>query len=203
MFTRKSIPLILISLILVSCAGPSIYGRYNRMRSSYVKIRPSISVGDDKQNVISKLDKIQKPFSSKIPSREMESLTLKKGQVVDIYYMRINWFSDGLSTDDEFTPYVFVDDKLVAIGWKVLGGAKTKHDPRLVEINERNQLRAMEAGLQAAQAIQGMGRPLNQTYQTYQIQQQRQLDQHNEGIRQQQMRELNRNLQQLNRKFGN
>jgi len=31
---------------------------------------------------------------------------------------------DGLTTDDEFTPYIFNDERLVRIGWQVLGGPK-------------------------------------------------------------------------------
>jgi hypothetical protein len=33
---------------------------------------------------------------------------------------------DGLTTDDEFTPYIFNDGRLVGIGWQVLGGPKTQ-----------------------------------------------------------------------------
>ena len=31
-----------------------------------------------------------------------------------------------MTTDDEFTPYIFEDGKLIAIGWHILGGPKTK-----------------------------------------------------------------------------
>ena len=40
------------------------------------------------------------------------------------------WFglfpADGLTTDDEFTPYIFNNGKLVGIGWQVLGGPKSQ-----------------------------------------------------------------------------
>jgi hypothetical protein len=43
--------------------------------------------------------------------------------------MRTGWVSDGLTTDDEFTPYVFTDEVLTSIGWVALGGPKTTASP--------------------------------------------------------------------------
>ena len=59
-----------------------------------------------------------------------EDKYMKEGIAVEIIYFRSGWNSDGLTTDDEFTPYIFNDDKLVAIGWQVLGGAKTQGQAR-------------------------------------------------------------------------
>lgn len=55
---------------------------------------------------------------------------LKDGKVVEIIYYRTGFQNDGITTDDEFTPYVFEDGKLVAIGWATLGGAKTQGQSR-------------------------------------------------------------------------
>ncbi|MCH2386777.1 MAG: hypothetical protein MK240_01115 [Opitutales bacterium] len=33
---------------------------------------------------------------------------------------------DHLTTDDEFTPYIFTDSVLTGIGWAVLGGPKSR-----------------------------------------------------------------------------
>jgi len=46
--------------------------------------------------------------------------------LIEIYFMRSGRQPDGLRTDDEFTPYVFNDGKLVGVGWQVLGGAKSQ-----------------------------------------------------------------------------
>ena len=51
---------------------------------------------------------------------------VKDGVNVEIIYFRSGWQPDGLVTDDEFTPYLFNDGKLVAIGWAILGGAKSR-----------------------------------------------------------------------------
>ena len=46
--------------------------------------------------------------------------------MVDIYYFRTLRQPDGLTTDDEFTPYVLNNDVLVAIGWTSIGGANSQ-----------------------------------------------------------------------------
>jgi len=46
--------------------------------------------------------------------------------LVEILYYRSGWQRDGIVTDDEFTPYIFNDGVLVAIGWTTLGGPKTQ-----------------------------------------------------------------------------
>ena len=50
--------------------------------------------------------------------------------MIEILYFRSGWQSDGITTDDEFTPYVFNDDVLVAIGWATLDGPKTQGQSR-------------------------------------------------------------------------
>ncbi len=46
--------------------------------------------------------------------------------LVEIYYMRTGWVSDGITTDDEFTPFIFNNGQLVGIGWASLGGPKSQ-----------------------------------------------------------------------------
>jgi hypothetical protein len=60
------------------------------------------------------------------PSRKRPDKYIKDGVKVEIYYMRSARQPDSLTTDDEFVPYLFNDEKLVGIGWEVLGGPKTK-----------------------------------------------------------------------------
>lgn len=47
------------------------------------------------------------------------------GKTDENYYFRSGSVPDGRLTDDEFTPYVFVDAKLSSIGWTGIGGAQT------------------------------------------------------------------------------
>lgn len=50
----------------------------------------------------------------------------KDGKEVLILFYRSGWQDDGITTDDEFTPYIFEDGVLKAIGWTPLGGPKTQ-----------------------------------------------------------------------------
>tara|TARA_B100001057_G_C22305445_1_gene739954 strand:+ start:315 stop:593 length:279 start_codon:yes stop_codon:yes gene_type:complete len=49
---------------------------------------------------------------------------MKDGKTLYIHYQRTSHVNDGRNTNDEFTPYVFENNKLVAIGWAHLGGPK-------------------------------------------------------------------------------
>jgi len=55
---------------------------------------------------------------------------LKDGKKYHIYFLRTSFQSDGLVTDDEFTPHIFENDKLVGIGWTYLGGPATQGQSR-------------------------------------------------------------------------
>jgi hypothetical protein len=71
-------------------------------------------------------NKIMKPVSDKtLPaSRRNDETYTEDGDIVDIVYVRSGWVSDGIQTDDEYTPYVFRDGILVAFGWRAIGGMK-------------------------------------------------------------------------------
>lgn len=56
---------------------------------------------------------------SKPPTRHSRS-----GEVYTVYYIRSARIRDGEITDDEFTPYIFRDGKLDAIGWQAIGGPR-------------------------------------------------------------------------------
>jgi len=90
----------------------------------YRNAAPQISLGDSKEKVYSILNPTQKGLSA--TAQKSPDTFVKEGKVIDIIYYRTGRTPDGMTTDDEFTPYVFEDDKLIAIGWHVLGGPKTK-----------------------------------------------------------------------------
>ncbi|MBT4627349.1 MAG: hypothetical protein HOC63_11740 [Rhodospirillales bacterium] len=119
----------------------------------YHRVAASISLGQSKGDVLSVLLPTQrgmKAENSKIPESFMNN-----GQKIDINYIRSARVPDGQVTDDEFTPYVFVDDLLVGIGWQSLGGAKTYGDANAAA-NARaanTQLLLGVMGLQNQQSI--------------------------------------------------
>jgi len=91
--------------------------------ASHLAAAPQIHLGDDKEMVLAILEPIQARLSPK--QRKPSESYLKDGATIEIYYARSGRVPDGLTTDDEFTPYVFTTGKLTAIGWTTLGGPKT------------------------------------------------------------------------------
>ena len=109
----------LMPLMLIGCAAAQIdYAAHEHNKASQL-----INLGDSKSKVLGLLLPTQQLLTareSKEPDRYLQ------GQKrIEIYYMRSGRQPDGLTTDDEFTPYVFQDDVLIAIGWAALGGAKS------------------------------------------------------------------------------
>ena len=54
------------------------------------------------------------------------SKMLVEGKSIVTYYCRTGWIEDGRMTDDEYTPFVFINNELSAIGWESLGGPQTR-----------------------------------------------------------------------------
>ena len=108
-------------VLLSGCASISPYlFTVNEYAAAYSKIE----LGMTKSQVALILDPTQVRLSAsevKHPDKYV-----KNGVNVDIIYYRSGWQSDGLITDDEFTPYLFNDGRLVAVGWHHLGGAKSQ-----------------------------------------------------------------------------
>ena len=70
-------------------------------------------------------DKITNPYRT-------ESFMSPDGKQVDIlYYYTDQKASDGAITDDELTPLVFHNGKLIGWGWRVLEDVKAKYEIRM------------------------------------------------------------------------
>lgn len=74
---------------------------------------------------------IFEPYQSQLSNyrkKPSERFT-KDGLIHDVYYIRSAIIYDGAETDDEFTPYIFIDGELAEIGWLALGGTnRTSQD---------------------------------------------------------------------------
>lgn len=57
--------------------------------------------------------------------RPPEQFVNSDGKRVAIYYFRSGWVSNGRLTDDEVTPYVFIDGQLSGVGWTAIGGPRS------------------------------------------------------------------------------
>ena len=95
--------------------------------SQYHAVAPQIKLGMDKDNVLRILSPTQEGLSLR-QTRGPEQYT-QDGIHVEICFFRSHANYDKILTDDEFTPYVFHDGKLAAIGWTAIGGPKTQAQP--------------------------------------------------------------------------
>ena len=112
--------LILATIILITgCVSP-----YKATVDDYLSAYINIELGMSVEEVKAILD----PSQTRLPNTaiKLSDKYEKEGVIVEIHYFRSGWQSDGITTDDEFTPYIFNDGILVAIGWQVLGGAKSQ-----------------------------------------------------------------------------
>ena len=92
--------------------------------SKYSKVADSVSLGNSKESVLSKLNPTQKGLPAKY--KKSKEAYYEGDDLIEIHYFRTGRQPDGLKTDDEFTPYIFKNNKLVGIGWTVIGGPKSR-----------------------------------------------------------------------------
>ena len=95
--------------------------------SRYHVVAPQIQLGMDKEDVLRALEPTQEGLTLR-QRRGPEQYT-QDGIHVEIYFFRSGANYDKILTDDEFTPYIFHDGKLAAIGWTAIGGPKTQAQP--------------------------------------------------------------------------
>ena len=95
--------------------------------SRYHVVAPQIQLGMDKEDVLRALEPTQEGLTLR-QTRGPEQYT-QDNVHVEIYFFRSHANYDKILTDDEFTPYIFHDGKLAAIGWTAIGGPKTQAQP--------------------------------------------------------------------------
>jgi len=115
----KKLLVIFFAITLLGCANREIDIAIARHEA----IASSINLGDKIENVLPKLNNAMTGLRA--GAKKPPEKYIKKGVRVEIYYARSLRQPDGLTTDDEFTPYVFNDGVLAAIGWQSIGGPKT------------------------------------------------------------------------------
>jgi len=111
---------LLFTILLLSMAGCDTVASSIRQ---YHQTAGQIKLGDSKDKVL----RILMPTQEELPYDEMKfsDTYMKDGDLMEIHYFRSGNQPDNLTTDDEFTPYIFKNGKLIAIGWKTLGGPKS------------------------------------------------------------------------------
>jgi len=87
----------------------------------------------------------------------------RDGSIFDTYFIRSGWIPDSETTDDELTPHVFKDGKLISIGWEAVGGMKrTSHDIA----REEAEIRKAEASATKINQIIGNSNKVQQSQNT-------------------------------------
>ena len=97
----------------------------------YHTASPQVQLGMERDQVLLILTPTQEGLPlrhSKEPEMYYEVVD-GQSRFVEIFFFRSQTNYDGILTDDEFTPYVFHDGKLVAVGWTAIGGPKTQAQP--------------------------------------------------------------------------
>ena len=117
---KRYIILLVTGIILSGCVADTINSSVINYKSD---VQHKIALGDSKSKALSLLLPLHSnlnPGWLKPPEQ-----FIKEGKYVYIHFQRTGLVEDNLVTDDEFTPYIFVDDKLAGIGWSMLGGPKS------------------------------------------------------------------------------
>lgn len=94
---KKVIYLFIVSMLVSGCT----YGMIAQRNSNKLL---TLNLGQSKQEVLNSMGN----------PRRNEKYNIN-GKEIDIFFYRTSWTSDGAETDDEFTPVVFENEKL--IGW--------------------------------------------------------------------------------------
>ena len=124
--------MVIIVVALSGCATVPIglAGRIDGAIANYLEVADQIQIGDHKEEVLTLL--LPSQHSVPVHSRRDKDSYTHADTLVEIYYMRSGRQPDGLTTDDEFTPYIFNDGILMGIGWKLLGGPGSRSERQTV-----------------------------------------------------------------------
>ena len=121
--TILSASLIALAMLLAGC----VYLIDNTI-SKYHRVSGAISLGDSRDAFFEQIYHVQSNLSERY--KKGPDKCYKDNVLVEIYYVRSRRQADGLTTDDEFTPYLFNDGILVGVGWASIGGPKTQGQTR-------------------------------------------------------------------------
>lgn len=115
--------LFLGTLILGGCAELYVLQTRQEIREAikeYQAAESKVKIGDSKEEVLGILQPTQEKLSPEYKRAPEHWVDTKNGKTVDLNYFRSGWIADGKLTDDEFIPYLFLDNTLIAVGWNAL-----------------------------------------------------------------------------------
>jgi hypothetical protein len=113
----------IIAVVLMVALSGCVQIRMESTVGDYMASAQAVKLGMDKQQVSEILEPSQQRLKNQ--ERKQPGKYIENGAEIEIVYFRSGWQSDGIMTDDEYTPYVFNNNRLVAIGWETIGGPKS------------------------------------------------------------------------------
>jgi len=120
MFMNKMKLLVFGLLILLGFSG--CVNHVFEVTERYAAIKDKVSLGDSKEKALPILLTVHEGLSSS-QFRQADKY-MENNDLIEVYYIRSGLVPDERVTDDEITPYMFKNGKLVSIGWAKLGGIK-------------------------------------------------------------------------------
>ena len=118
----RFINILFVLFVFSGCASTIAISPYQLAVNNYEAASQSVELG----MTISQVRAHLAPAQAHLRAQDKRKSDLYKQDetLVRIDYYRSGWVSDSVSTDDEYTPYLFNDGLLVAVGWQILGGPR-------------------------------------------------------------------------------
>ena len=124
---------LLLAVVLSSCfllAGcQTSVNEFTLAPAKYATVKNAVSLGMSKVQ----FDRIMQPVVDVTVDRAKrpDETYTENNSIMNIVFIRSGFVEGYGFTDDEYTPYVFRNDRLVAWGWRAIGGVKvTANDIR-------------------------------------------------------------------------
>jgi hypothetical protein len=123
------VSILLVASVLQGCGVANTMQR-NEAADYYAQAAPMVQLGISE----AAFQALMGPAMEVTKKDKRPTRFSKGGSLYVVYYPRSAEFWDGEITDDEYTPYIFRDGRLVDVGWDAIGGEKyTTRDIREAE----------------------------------------------------------------------
>lgn len=108
-----------ITYFLIGCATSTV----DKAIDYHAKAAPYVKMGMSEQSFLSLMEPAIAPTLKNKEERQPRRFS-KGEKMYVVHFIRVARVPDEFYTDDEYRPYIFADGKLVAVGWRHLGGEK-------------------------------------------------------------------------------
>lgn len=114
--TSKKLFFIVLIAALTGCSANQ---KVEDTVTAYDDAASKVQMGDLTSDVLAILEPTQIDAHAKKWETKHDSFN-NHGTTIDIYYFRSSQPENGLTTEDQYTPYIFKDGRLAGIGWGMI-----------------------------------------------------------------------------------